>query len=325
MIKIELRNEVSILEFHYKNLTQKTGKQWLIVDRLDKRITANISRPRIRSMYEYLKNSIIKDVNGFSLITGRPIELESFKNTFEQRFRTILSKKRKKDLLNVFYYDNYSNWKAYELAKKISVNVCPYCNRTYTLILGDDFDKGTRFEYDHFFNKSDYPYLALSFYNLIPSCHVCNSNFKKKSDFSLKNNIHPYIEGFSDNIVFSVAPRNVNFINGSSSSYRIKLKKGKSTIWNNDKVKASFKNISTFQITNLYNMHKDYVDEIIQKSIVYNSDYITSLYQTFGGSLFRSEDDVKRFVLGNYIDEKSYPKRPLSKLTADISKELGLI
>lgn len=125
----------------------------------------------------------------------------------------------------------------------------------------------------------------LSFYNLVPSCHICNSNFKAKKEFNITKNIHPYIQGFSSDMVFSIKPRNINFINGNHSANRIKFKKGNLSTWNN--VKAVFENTSTFQLTKLYNMHKDYVDEIIQKSIIYNQDYINSLYQTFGRTLFK--------------------------------------
>lgn len=41
--------------------------------------------------------------------------------------------------------------------------------------------------------------------------------------------------------------------------------------------------------------------------------------------LFTSIDDVKRMALGNYIQESDFGKRPLSKLTRDISAELGLL
>ncbi|MEO8254984.1 MAG: hypothetical protein ABI554_11420 [Flavobacterium sp.] len=336
MIKIELQEKTKILDFHYNNINYKKGREMTVVDFLNNRIKKNLLFIDLVGMYNFLIENIKKDSSGFSIIIASPFELENFKKLFEARYGLLLDTTYKittsgkiityrNDLLKIFYYEEYDKWKAYDLAKKIGVNVCPYCNRMYTFVLGNDFNKGTRFEYDHFFNKSNYPYLALSFYNLIPSCHVCNSNFKGKKEFNLNKNIHPYVEGFNNDIVFSIKPKNISFINGRHSAYRIKFKKGNLSLWNNIKVEAAFENISTFQLTKLYNMHKDYVDEIIQKSIIYNQDYISSLYKTFEGTLFKNEDDVKRLVLGNYIDEKSYSKRPLSKLTADISKELGLI
>ena len=209
--------------------------------------------------------------------------------------------------------------------KKINVNVCPYCNRNYTFVVGNDLIKGTRFEYDHFFDKARYPYLALSFYNLVPSCHVCNSNLKGSNKFEIDKNIHPYLEGFGSDLLFTIKPKNIDFLNGKNSAYRITFKKNELSNWDREKLKAAFRNVVTFRISDLYNMHKDYVNEIIQKSIVYNEDHIKDLFNKYNGTLFSSEDDVRRMVLGNYINEDEYSKRPLSKLTADISRELGML
>ncbi|KAA9038630.1 hypothetical protein FW778_13845 [Ginsengibacter hankyongi] len=325
MVKIQLNNEQEILKFHYNNLTKKVGKEWNIEIRLRKRISQHAGNPGIVAMFQDLLDSLLKDSSGFSIITAPPKELSAFAQLFDSTHGHILNDALKAEILNAFYYEDYDKWRAYELAKKIGITVCPYCNRTYTFLLGNDSIKGTRFEYDHFFSKSAYPYLALSFYNLVPSCHVCNSNFKGFKEFSLKKNIHPYLEGFGQNIVFSIKPKNIGFINGKSEAYRIRFRKGNLSTWNGEKVKAAFENITTFQLTKLYNMHKDYVDELIQKSIVYNEEYINELYARFSGSLFKNKEEVKKLIVSNYIDEEDYHKRVLSKLTTDISKELGLI
>ena len=36
-------------------------------------------------------------------------------------------------------------------------------------------------QFDHFYNKSKYPLLAISFYNLVPVCGTCNHT-KGKND-----------------------------------------------------------------------------------------------------------------------------------------------
>ena len=38
-----------------------------------------------------------------------------------------------------------------------------------------------------------------------------------------------------------------------------------------------------------------------------------------------SETELNRFITGHYTDKENYGKRPLSKMVADISKEIGLI
>ena len=84
-------------------------------------------------------------------------------------------------------------------------------------------------------------------------------------------------------------------------------------------------NVAIFQLREVYNQHKDYVLDIIQKNVVYNDSYIESLFKQFEGTLFKNKEDVMRLVLGNYISEEDLGKRPLAKLTRDISEELGLL
>lgn len=48
--------------------------------------------------------------------------------------------------------------------------VCPYCNRNYI----GDINSNTIYHLDHFWPKDDYPILAASFFNLVPSCASCN-------------------------------------------------------------------------------------------------------------------------------------------------------
>ncbi len=95
-------------------------------------------------------------------------------------------------------YKNFTakkkEYNAYDLASKLQVNVCPYCNINSTFTI----ENGTRPEFDHFYDKTTYPILSLSFYNLIPSCHICNSSLKGDKNFSLKTHIHPYIDSFDE-------------------------------------------------------------------------------------------------------------------------------
>lgn len=53
-------------------------------------------------------------------------------------------------------------------------------------------DQKMLFDIDHFYSKKQYPYLALSFYNHIPSCRSCNQGFKGDTEFTFATHIHPY-------------------------------------------------------------------------------------------------------------------------------------
>lgn len=63
---------------------------------------------------------------------------------------------------------------------------------------------------DHYYDKGKYPYLALSFYNLIPSCNICNSKFKTTIDFKEIPHLHPYEDSFNEKAKFSQFFSNVD-------------------------------------------------------------------------------------------------------------------
>jgi hypothetical protein len=99
-------------------------------------------------------------------------------------------------------------WNAYSLCRGAKWTVCPYCHihGTETEVQTDDF-KGYRPQIDHYYPKSEYPFLALSLGNLIPSCAQCNGQgFKHQTDFYEKQHLHPFID--QQKIQFELVPAN---------------------------------------------------------------------------------------------------------------------
>ena len=106
----------------------------------------------------------------------------------------------KDQIEKIFNYKKFSYDWGYELANKLNVTICPYCNRqfTFTVLAESEVQDGRREkvirpEFDHYFSQEKYPIFALSFYNLIPSCHICNSNIKGMRELDIKKHYHPYI------------------------------------------------------------------------------------------------------------------------------------
>lgn len=88
---------------------------------------------------------------------------------------------------------------------------CPYCNYNKLDLVPNLGTSNVRKEtvayldLDHFFAKVQNPFFALSFFNLIPSCHSCNSVDKGGKSFSGNTQIHPYFESFDDYYRFRVS------------------------------------------------------------------------------------------------------------------------
>jgi hypothetical protein len=219
-----------------------------------------------------------------------------------------IGKKDSEEFNTIFrvYEKKFSHWKkkkycAEALVKKLEITVCPYCNRSFIHSIEERESRVCQI--DHFFNKSDYPYLALSFYNLIPSCYACNHT-KSTHDLGLS----PYEINNSDTVTFSYAPT-------STSSYQVELKV------NDDRMNN---NVNVLGLKGLYAFHDDYAEELVIKRMIYSDDYLNELEANFGG-IVESKEKLLRLIAGNYIQEDDLKKRPLAKLTRDIMLQLDFI
>lgn len=203
-----------------------------------------------------------------------------------------------KYLINTLY-------KKYDHQKFISffdTRVCPYCNRNY---IGDS-KGGTRYHLDHFWAKTKYPILAACFFNLVPSCASCNG-IKKTIPFSYS----PYSDDDADSdLKITYLLKSARYTHDPNAIDIMMSSRGLLT-----------NNIVALNLEQVYKIHSDTVQELLWKKSVYTSSYIKGL----SAILPLSKIEMDRLITGTYCEKENFGKRPLSKLTADISKEIGLI
>ncbi len=199
------------------------------------------------------------------------------------------------------------SYTAIELVEDLGITVCPYCNRQYINNTIDLKGKRRSCQLDHFYPKSDYEHLALSFFNLIPVCSHCNHI---KLDNKLGKS--PYeIEETDDYIQFGFTPTASDFL-GNHDSINI-------TIEEKNIGKDSY--VDVLALEKHYQTHRDYVGDLLKRKQLYDDTFLENdLRKTFEG-LFKDRD-LKRIVWGNYTDKEDLHKRPLSKLTRDILKKI---
>ncbi len=65
-------------------------------------------------------------------------------------------------------------------------------------------------------------------------------------------------------------------------------------------------------------------EELIWKSRAYNDTFMESYREAFD-RLNIKDYHFKRFILGNFDRAEDIHKRPLSKMTQDIARQLGII
>lgn len=265
---------------------------------------------------EKLKTDAVKE-----LLLADRAKMETFIDRFGGYNYEVTGEKRLSDQLlkSIFQYENFSNRKVVrEILVKMDVTVCPYCNRSYIVTL-----KGSKVrpQLDHYYPKSKYPYLALSLYNLIPSCSICNLA-KSNTDTKNKAILYPYEEEFGERIVFATD------IKGMKEDQFVKYMRGESNKWqvcikNPDLVleKQVENQDEILHLTDLYNEHKDYIVDIV-KSFHINTDKRVEDLLTQFPDIFSTKEEVYNLMFMNDIRKESWGKRPLAKLTHDIYMEI---
>lgn len=230
----------------------------------------------------------------------------------------------------IFDYENWFTkldhkkyWGPYQLVKKIDLKTCCYCNNNYTFTIIENNEKVMRPDLDHFLPKEQHPILALSFFNLIPSCKICNQTLKHKKSFNYDDYISPY-EHYPnhDLLKFDYYPKNYDASIGNSDDLKI-IVKNNGLMYDQktyDKIE-NHKNV--FKYSTVYNIHNDVVREIIQKRFISNDKYIETLIKIFPGAKL-TQEQAYQIAYGNYFEEKDFIKRPLSKLTKDIALSVGI-
>lgn len=318
---------------------KRSFKNWF--DKKNKESTANWVERQENKKFCLFKDFIIGNIHIIDDLKKRlgiiNESIDIIKKTKSSKEFSEVTKKLRKYFEGQYntFRDSNDEWGGAYLVKELGIKVCPYCNRNFvdTYKIDKNGKYITSAQLDHFYSKKYYPYLALSLYNLIPCCSVCNhSKLDKAGDI-----IYPYEEQFGDNVRFTTCfiksggrdSYDLNYLFGNSDNFEIKLLPDTEKLKYNlgeeiEKFKQKVdKSKEVFNIEKVYNSNKDYVRELIKKAIIYSEGRIDELYDQYP-ELFSSRAEVLNMVVSNYIDIDDLGKRPLAKLTRDMCNELGL-
>jgi hypothetical protein len=201
----------------------------------------------------------------------------------------------------------------YDLAEWLDQHTCTFCNRQYIFTARKKAkEKGMTCQFDHWFDKGSRPLFALSFYNLIPSCSVCNSSVKSVVHFNTDEYLHPYLDkDISSRFKFSSIPN-------TTTQYGI-------TFLNEKKMDAKTKRTLEGLGTKLvYSKHSEKeLKDLIDLRLKYSENYLKTLLEdTFVGDLNMTKEEKYRLIFGIELSEDNMHKRPFSKFKKDIIEEL---
>ena len=113
----------------------------------------------------------------------------------------------------IFFKRGYDTIDKNDFIQGTKIRICPYCGMEVVR----ESSRSKR-QIDHFLPKRKYPFFALCYYNLIPSCDICNEAPNKGANDPLaeqgKGNVIMQPYGFKDSIVrFHVEINAVDFYN----------------------------------------------------------------------------------------------------------------
>lgn len=253
-------------------------------------------------------------------------------NDIEKKFKQLrqdrkLEKEQRSQAYHVLYYifvdRGYGELKRkakVAFYKATGLSVCPYCNASEIELYrkkGEDHVTG---QLDHFHPKEYYPYLAMSKYNLVPSCSRCNGEGGKHNrDYLRKKLQNPYLLADNDGVFFR-----------SSIPKGKKLKADnldKLIVINLDLTKNPLleKNRSTFNWLTLYRREKcrKIAVKIRETAQAFcNGAYHDQAMQMFDGTKMQTyvKPAAKDFYedVGSTLNENEYLSEPYSKLRHDI-------
>lgn len=231
----------------------------------------------------------------------------------------------------LFFYDKFPNhtgeWNRHKLLSLMEIEVCPYCQRNYISSFEENDDKRTTADLDHFYPKSLYPFLALSLYNFIPSCQICNSRFKGTKD--TYNSVYLYEESFDDlGAKFKTSKEIIYEILGEKdANFFVEIDYKNLKNKDREKVEKSIKHLGLDKVYK--KSHNQYIKDLLDNIEKYPKNYLESCVEIFDE--YYKDKNKKEKIIKYFIDIVKEPCRkriengePLAKLTKDILDEFKI-
>lgn len=313
MISLHYSNYKSYLDIHVEAILEYCNLPATRVYRTSK----------LDGLVQLYFSAVITDFE--SLLRATPATLFKIKELFDS-----LSTADQEDIQDAFrvttLYDYFIKDKFYNtrlglnygsiyLSDKLDVFTCPYCNENFIYYF--NYRNGTStirrtFDWDHIYSQNDYPFLAISFFNLTPCCKVCN---QIKLDQNLKY-FNPHID-LDVNTVFSfhLNPIGAGFITDIKKIQLQILYKKRNF---KDEIKITADAVG---LLSRMQCHKEIIKDVLNKQRMYPSPYLQSVAGQMA-SLYTGVQpaQLKRTLYGTHFNHQDYFKRPFSKLTDDILK-----
>lgn len=219
------------------------------------------------------------------------------------------SKKYNKDII----------WNRHTFIQKSGVTVCPYCNRQYITSFHKNNCCLTTADIDHYYPKTQYPLLSMNFFNMVPSCTICNSKMKGRNILKQEDmTLNPFFDD-SDCLYFRTNNDKLSEIYPfAKSSTKIYVDVNTEKDFHVQKRAENSKKI--FYLPNIYSAHVQEVVKIKENINHFSEKYFNNVFQKNYKGVYKSYEEFEQALFDfNYLNDGD---APLTKLKKDIYNQL---
>lgn len=209
-----------------------------------------------------------------------------------------------------------------------------YCNAQYAIGFENGKEKYASFEFDHFYDKSEWPCFASSFYNLQPSCGSCNRR-------KLANRYHFCLYSCSefdlDSVKFQI-PWKLFVVFWQKPQKNLLKIDIKPTHVVRDKISKARKNrierekklicdefVEKLHLKSLYQEHCDEIEKALVRVKSNTLSYQNQLKKTYQNRTLQTFMSFHEFLYGFSKEKKDVHKQPLTKVKQDVFDQLSEI
>ncbi len=245
----------------------------------------------------------------------------------------VRDKKFYEHIVDIMEYEK-SKMEICDVYRKMGLKTCAYCNAQYAIGFTDGKEKYATYEFDHFYDKSDWPCFASSFYNLQPSCGSCNKRKLNKryhfclyscSEFNLdsvkfqlplKLFIDFWQKPQKNLLKIDIKPSLI--VRDKISKVRQKrIENEKNLIWNEF--------VNKLHLESLYQEHRDEIEKALVRVKSNTLSYQNQLRKTYQNRTLQMFMSFHEFLYGFSEKKEDVHKQPLTKVKQDVFDQLSEI
>lgn len=277
--------------------------------------------------YDRIKAFFLDSDNGFDLHVCHYCETAYINNYEIDEDEDLLYRLNNASAYEVFGWVKKSS--KYKLAKLLWNRPFKDVDSLFNVLPRDSFysnflnslkeGKIATFDLDHVLDKGSCPLVALSLFNFVPSCHVCNSRVK-----------HSGVLGRDNNPEVKLSPTSLNY--NFDNEVKIKLQSRNGNIFidptkHQEEYEIDFKTydegyryeISFFKLKERYAYHISEALRILELKQKYNDSALAMLSDAMGNKDAFSAEQIREDILGIGFHKEN--GRCFEKMYRDINKD----